>query len=116
MAGCPTPTTTTTREVHPVNNEDPTHLPVSKLPTDEQDVLCHWAVTDVAESMRITRDDALDLLANAHDAGRLTIMGNRHFVGVQVDDEWIVVVDRDRLTQATHEWVTLRELEREFSD
>jgi hypothetical protein len=114
MAGCPTPTTT--REVHPMSDEDPAHLPVSKLPPDEQDVLCHWAVTAVAESMLITRDQALDLLVNAHEAGRLDIAGNRHFVGVQVDGKWIVVVGRGRLTEATHEWVTLRDLEREFSD
>jgi hypothetical protein len=96
--------------------DEPAHPPPSRLPPDEQDVLCHWSVNEVAESMLITREQALDLLVNANEAGRLSIAGNRHFVGVQVDGKWIVVVGRDRLTAATNEWVTLRELDRQFSD
>jgi hypothetical protein len=85
-----------------------------RLTEDEQFVLCHWAVQAVAEGMLITEDQATDLLKHANDAGRLAILGNRHFAGVQCDGQWLVVEGRARLTAATHEWQTLRELEREF--
>jgi hypothetical protein len=87
-----------------------------QLPEDEQYVLCHWAVQAVAAAMLITEDQATDLLAGACDAGRLSILGNGHFAGVQVDGKWIVVEGRRRLTEATHEWQTLRAMEEQFTE
>jgi hypothetical protein len=87
-----------------------------RLTEDEQYVLCHWAVQAVAESMLITEDQATDLLAGANEAGRLAILGNGYFAGVQVDGKWVVVEGRANLTRATREWQTLRALERQFEE
>jgi hypothetical protein len=88
--------------------------PVDQLPEDEQFVLCHWAVQAVAEAMLIDYDAAFDLLSGAQEAGRLSICGTSMFAGVMVDGKWVVVEGRERITAATHEWQTLRALEREF--
>jgi hypothetical protein len=96
-----------------VDNQ-PAHPPFEDLPVDEQFVLCHWAVQSVAASMLITEDQATDLLRDANDAGRLAIAGNGYFAGVAVDEKWVVVEGRARLTEATHEWVTLRAMEQDL--
>lgn len=85
-----------------------------QLSEDEQYVLCHWASQAVAEGMLISEDAAVDLLAAACDAGRLSILGNSYFAGVQCDGKWLVVEGRARLTAVTREWQTLRAMEAEL--
>jgi hypothetical protein len=87
-----------------------------ELPKDEQTVLFHWTVQALAESMLITEEQAVDLLDNANQAGRVAIRGNDYFAGVEIDGKWVFVQGRRRLTEATHEWQTLRFLERQFED
>jgi hypothetical protein len=87
-----------------------------RLTDDEQFVLCWWSVQALAEALLIAEDAAKDLLEGAYDQGRVQILGNSYFAGVQVDGRWIVVEGRTRITQATHEWQTLRALERDLSD
>jgi hypothetical protein len=84
------------------------------LPPDELYVLCTWAVQAIAADMGIDTDDAYALLQNAEATARVQIRGNAYFAGVTVDDRWVVVEGRARITQATREWVTLRTLDREF--
>jgi hypothetical protein len=85
-----------------------------RLPEDELFVLCTWSVQAVAADLGISFDDAVELLEAAYAQGRVQILGNSMFSGVQVDGRWVVVEGRTNLTAATREWQTLRALEREF--
>ena len=85
-----------------------------RLTVDEQFVLCTWSVQALAEELLISEDAATELLEAAYAQGRVQILGNNYFAGVQVDGRWVVVEGRARITQATREWQTLRALEREF--
>jgi hypothetical protein len=87
-----------------------------QLPEDEQYVLCHWAVQAVAADLGIDEDQALALMGSAQGQGRVQILGNGYFAGVQCDGRWLVVEGRARLTLATREWQTLRAMEREFEE
>ena len=87
-----------------------------RLPVDEQYVLCHWSVEAIADELKISFDAAADLLEAAYAQGRIQILGTGYFAGVQVDGRWIVVEGRARITEATHEWVTLRALERDLDN
>jgi hypothetical protein len=88
--------------------------PAPLLPDDELYVLCHWACEALAEALCISVDDARDALAIADAQDRIQVLGNAHIAGVQCDDRWVVVESRARITQATHEWVTLRNLEHDL--
>jgi hypothetical protein len=88
----------------------------SLLTADEQFVLCWWSVQALAEELLIAEDAAKDLLEAAYEQGRVEIRGNDHFAGVQCDGRWIVLEGRARITQATREWLTLRDLERQLTD
>jgi DNA-binding transcriptional regulator LsrR (DeoR family) len=85
-----------------------------RLPVDEQFVLCTWSVQAVAADLGISFDDAVELLEKAYEQGRVQILGNDYFTGVQVDGRWVVVEGRARLTLATREWQTLRAMERQL--
>ena len=87
-----------------------------RLPPDEQFVLCHWSVEAVAEDLKISYDAAADLMEAAYAQGRVAILGNSHFSGVQVDGQWIIVEGRANLTAATREWQTLRAMERQLAE
>ena len=87
-----------------------------RLPDDELFVLCTWAVQAVAADLGIDEDDAYGLLGAAEAQGRIQVLGTSMFAGVQVDGRWVVVEGRANLTRATQEWVTLRELNRDFED
>jgi hypothetical protein len=87
-----------------------------RLPVDEQYVLCTWSVDAVAAELGISVDDAAELLEAAYAQGRVQILGNGYFAGVQVDGRWVVVEGRANLTAATREWQTLRAMERQFED
>ena len=56
------------------------------------------------------------LLEAAYAQGRVQILGNGYFAGVQCDGRWVVVEGRARITQATREWQALRQLERQFPE
>ena len=86
------------------------------LPADEQYVLCHWSVQALADELKIAYDAAQDLMAAAYAQGRVEIIGNGYFAGVQVDGRWVVVEGRANLTRATRQWQTLRALERQFEE
>jgi hypothetical protein len=73
------------------------------LPEDECFVLCHWAVTALAEDLRIDQDEAMALVAAADEQDRVRIAGTRMFAGVMVDGQWVLVVGRARITEATRE-------------
>ena len=88
----------------------------SELSTVEQNILAHHSVEALAEAMLISVDAACDLLFKANEAGRVAILGNDYFAGVQVDGQWIVVRGRDWLRQAAQEYATLRFMERQFED
>jgi hypothetical protein len=66
--------------------------------------------------MRITEDEARELLGAANEQGRLRILGNRWFAGVECDGRWIFVEGRRQLAEAAHEWQTLRAMQRQFED
>jgi hypothetical protein len=85
-----------------------------RLPADEQFVLCHWSVEALAEELKISYDAAADLLEAAYAQGRVQILGNNYFAGVQCDGRWLVVEGRANLTRATREWQMLRAMEREL--
>jgi hypothetical protein len=87
-----------------------------QLTGDEQYVLCWWSVQAVADELAISTDAATDLLEAAYAKGRIQILGNDMFAGVQCDGRWLVVEGRANLTRATQEWQTLRALERQLSD
>ena len=87
-----------------------------RLPGDELIVLCTWAVQAVVADLGIDEDDAYALLENAQAGGRVQILGNHQFAGVQVDGRWVVVEGRARITEATREWQTLRELKHQLAD
>ena len=87
-----------------------------RLPIDEQYVLCTWSVDAVAADLGISFDDAAELLETAYAQGRVQILGNSYFAGVQVDGRWVVVEGRANLTAATREWQTLRVMERQLDD
>jgi hypothetical protein len=87
-----------------------------RLPPDEQYVLCHWSVEALADELAIAFDVAADLLEAAYAQGRIEIVGNGYFAGVQCDGRWVVVEGRARITQATREWQALRQLEQQFED
>jgi hypothetical protein len=93
-----------------------THDQRDRLPDDELFVLCTWAVQAVAADLGISEDDAYALLGAAEAQGRIQVLGNSYFTGVQVDGRWVVVEGRARLTLATREWQTLRAMERQFED
>jgi hypothetical protein len=95
-------------------SESPPAPPADRLPDDELFVLCTWAVQAVAAELRISEDDAYEAMAAAEAQGRVQVLGTSMFAGVQVDDRWVVVEGRARITQATHEWVTLRNLEHDL--
>jgi len=86
-----------------------------RLPADEQYVLCHWSVEALADELKISYDAAADLMEAAYAQGRIEIVGNGYFAGVQCDGRWVVVEGRANLTAATREWQTLRALERQFA-
>jgi hypothetical protein len=88
----------------------------SLLTADEQFVLCWWSVQALAEELLISADAAEELLEAAYAKGRVQILGNDYFAGVQCDGAWIVVEGRARITQVTHEWQTLRALERQLAE
>jgi hypothetical protein len=87
-----------------------------QLPEDEAFVLCHWAMQAVAEGMLISEDAAMDLLIRAQEQGRLEILGTSRFAGVQCDGKWLIIAGRDRITEATHEWQTLRAMEAQLCE
>jgi hypothetical protein len=87
-----------------------------RLPIDEQFVLCTWSVQALAAELLISEEAATELLEAAYAQGRVQILGNGYFCGVQVDGRWIIVEGRANLTAATREWQTLRALERQFED
>jgi hypothetical protein len=87
-----------------------------QLPEDEAFVLCHWEMQAVAEGMLISEDAASDLLIRAEEQGRIEIVGTSKFAGVRCDGLWLVVVGRQRITDATHEWQTLRAMEAQLRE
>jgi hypothetical protein len=87
-----------------------------QLPVDEQFVLCTWSVDALADELKISFEAATDLLEAAYAQGRIQILGNSFFAGVQCDGRWLVVEGRANLTRATREWQTLRALERQLED
>jgi hypothetical protein len=87
-----------------------------RLPWDQQVVLGSWACDAVADDLGISYDDAKDLLAAAHEQGRVQMLGNSRIAGVAVDGRWVVVEGRYQLQQAALEWATLRMLDRQFDD
>jgi hypothetical protein len=72
-----------------------------RLTVDEQFVLCTWSVQALAEELAISEEAATDLLEAAYAQGRIQILGNSYFAGVQCDGRWVVVEGRARITQAT---------------
>jgi hypothetical protein len=96
--------------------DQPAHDERDRLPVDEQYVLCTWSVDAVAADLGISFDDAAELLEAAYAQGRVQIIGNAYFAGVQVDGRWVVVEGRANLTAATREWQTLRAMERQLDD
>jgi hypothetical protein len=88
--------------------------PAPLLPADELYVLCHWACEALAADLSISVDDAKAALAVAESQGRVQVLGNGYFAGVQCDDRWVVVEGRARITQATHEWQTLCAMEQDL--
>jgi hypothetical protein len=86
------------------------------LPSDELFVLCTWAVQALAAELAIDEGDAYALLARAEAQGRIQVLGNSYFTGVQCDGKWVVVEGRARLTLATREWQTLRHMQRQLDD
>jgi hypothetical protein len=84
-----------------------------RLTVDEQFVLCTWSVQALADELAISEEAATDLLEAAYAQGRIQILGNSYFAGVQCDGRWVVVEGRARITQATQEWITLRNLDHE---
>jgi hypothetical protein len=87
-----------------------------RLPPDEQYVLCHWSVEALADELAIAFDAAADLLEAAYAQGRIEIVGNGYFAGVQCDGRWVVVEGRANLTRATREWQTLRAMEHQLEE
>jgi hypothetical protein len=85
-----------------------------QLPVDEQFVLCTWSVDALADELKISFEAATDLLEAAYAQGRIQILGNSFFAGVQCDGRWLVVEGRANLTRATREWQTLRAMERQL--
>ena len=85
-----------------------------RLPDDELFVLCTWAVQALAAELAIDEDDAYALLGAAQAQGRIQVLGNSYFTGVQVDGKWVVVEGRARLTLATREWQTLRYMQHQL--
>ena len=87
-----------------------------QLPLDELHVLCQWSVHALADELQISEAAAGDLLEAAYAQGRVQILGNGYFAGVQCDGRWVVVEGRAKLTLATREWQALRAMERQFTD
>jgi hypothetical protein len=87
-----------------------------ELPIVEQNILAHASVVALAESMLIAEDEAINLLARAHDQGRVAILGNDYFAGVMVDGQWITVKGRWWLRRAAQEYATLQFMERQFEE
>jgi hypothetical protein len=87
-----------------------------QLPADEQFVLCTWSVDAVAADLGISFDDAVELLEAAYAQGRVQILGNDYFAGVQVDGRWVFVEGRRQIREATQQWQTLRAMERQFDE
>jgi uncharacterized protein YdbL (DUF1318 family) len=87
-----------------------------RLTVDEQFVLCWWSVQALAEELKISEDAAEALLEAAYAQGRVAILGNGYFAGVQCDGKWVVVEGRANLTRATREWQTLRAMERQLEE
>jgi hypothetical protein len=90
--------------------------PADRLPIVEQNILAYVSCVALAESMLITEDEAIDLLARAHDQGRVAIVGNDYFAGVMVDGQWIAVKGRWWLRRAAQDYATLQFMERQFED
>ena len=90
--------------------------PADRLTADEQFVLCWWSVQALAEELLISEDAATELLEAAYDKGRVEILGNDYFAGVQCDGKWILVEGRARITQATREWQTLRAMKHQLAE
>ena len=89
-------------------------LPAPLLPADELFVLCTWAVQAVAADLGIDENDAYALLGAAEAQDRVQVLGNASVAGVQVDGRGVVGAGRARITQATQEWITLRNLDHEL--
>jgi hypothetical protein len=90
--------------------------PADRLPIVEQNILAYASTVVLAEELLISETDAVDLLAAAHDQGRVAIVGNNLFAGVQVDGQWIVVKGRDWLRHAAQAYMTLQYMERQFDE
>jgi hypothetical protein len=97
-------------------SDAPPAPPADRLPADEQFVLCTWSVDALADELKISFDAATELLEAAYHQGRIQILGNGYFAGVQCDGRWLVVEGRANLTRATREWQALRAMERQFED
>jgi hypothetical protein len=95
---------------------EPPHDQPERLPVDEQFVLCTWSVDALADELKISFEAATDLMEAAYAQGRIQILGNGYFAGVQCDGRWLVVEGRANLTRKTREWQTLRAMEREFEE
>lgn len=90
--------------------------PADRLPIVEQNIIAYASVVALADSLLISTNDATDLLFRANEQGRIAIIGNNQFAGVQLDGKWLVVKDRDWLRRAAQEYVTLQAMERQFED
>ena len=62
------------------------------------------------------QEDAAEELLEAYVKGRVQILGNDYFAGVQCDGKWILVEGRARITQATREWQTLRAMKHQLAE
>jgi hypothetical protein len=99
-----------------VDAEPPARPVADALTGDEQFVLCWWSVQALAEELLISTDAATELLEAAYAKGRVQILGNDYFAGVQCDGKWILVEGRARITQATREWQTLRAMKHQLAE
>jgi hypothetical protein len=69
-------------------SDEPPAPPADRLTDDEQFVLCWWSVQALAEELLISTDAATELLEAAYAKGRVQILGNDYFAGVQCDGKW----------------------------
>jgi hypothetical protein len=74
----------------------------SGLTDPERFVLADLAVERVMRDMDVPEDTARALLGHAANHDRVTISGDRQLVGLFVDEQPLVVVERTRLRGVTH--------------
>jgi hypothetical protein len=91
-------------------------MSADRLPDDELFVLGTWAAQKLAADLGVDQDDAYALLEAASAQGRVQVLGDSHVAGIAVDGRWVVVEARGRLTEATHEWQTLRHMKRQLEE